>query len=481
MDHPNSTMKENKKMSLGALIGITVAFFASVRPVPQVAGAGWTQIAYMMIAAVFFALPVALMSAELSTTYPEKGGSQVWISRALGEKWSFVSTVLLMLMMMVAMVMILTSVSALVGEIIGNDMLGENNILSFFIVIGVFWLLTLLSLKVNVLKYTSIGAAIGVYIPFAVLTLLSIAYLVKNGIRADSLLTSFAPSKLFPDFAHPQTISTLAAVVFIFAGVEMSSVHVNEIDNPTKNYPIGVCIAVLGVTLISILAGLGTANANTEVGIRPDNVVDTFRIMVEDLGLPGILINLMALCILLGILAQVSSWILGPCQSLLAIAKSGMLPKALQVTDHNDNPSGIILMQAIGVTVFALPLLLFKDVNEVFNVLTTTSTLFYCLIYVMISISAIRLRYQDANAVRPFRIGNKGNAFMWCCAGIVLFINLATILIGLLMPPAHVTPEEVTGYRIIQIVATSLAVALPLLVYRFRKPQWKNIPGSEKK
>lgn len=63
----------NKKLSLFGLIGITMAFFGTVRSVPTLASTGWAQIFYMLIAACCFALPIALISAELSTGWPEEG------------------------------------------------------------------------------------------------------------------------------------------------------------------------------------------------------------------------------------------------------------------------------------------------------------------------------------------------------------------------------------------------------------------------
>ena len=71
-------MGKAKKLTLFGLIGITMAFFGTVRSVPTLAITGWTSIFYMLIAALVFALPIALMSAELSTGFPEEGGPQVW-------------------------------------------------------------------------------------------------------------------------------------------------------------------------------------------------------------------------------------------------------------------------------------------------------------------------------------------------------------------------------------------------------------------
>ena len=107
-------MANSKKLTLFGLIGITMAFFGTVRSVPTLAITGWTQIFYMLVAAVLFALPIALMSAELSTGFQEEGGPQVWVKKAIGEKWGFVTSWLLWVQMFFGMVMVASTVGVLV-------------------------------------------------------------------------------------------------------------------------------------------------------------------------------------------------------------------------------------------------------------------------------------------------------------------------------------------------------------------------------
>lgn len=463
-------MKQKKQMSMVALIGVTIAFFASVRPVPQVAETGWTLIFYMLFAALLFAVPLAMMSAELSTAYPQKGGSQIWVSNGLSPTWSFVSSWLLMLVMLSGMVMILSTVGELFGYVIGKPTLGENNVLSFFIVVGLFWILTILALKTDILQFVNLGAIVGVYIPFIVLAVLGCLYLARNGIVMQSYLADFKPSMLLPDLSHPRTLPMLAAFIFIFAGVEMSSVHINEVKNPKKTYPIGVLIAIGSVTIFSIAAGLGAADANVQGQMLVANVTQTFHLLFVEFGIPVIFEKIISLCILVGIMAQVCTWIMGPCHAMHQVAKNGGLPPFFQKTDARGNPSNIILMQAVLASCIALLLVIVPNVDEVFNVLTISANLFYCVIYILIAISAIRLRYTKPTMERPFRLGKRGNASMWFCSIIVLVCVGLTIYVSLI-PPADVANKIV--YTFGQAGFVLLMIGGALLVDHFKKPSWK--------
>ncbi|MEG0494001.1 MAG: APC family permease [Clostridia bacterium] len=470
-------MKSKKQLSLFGLIGVTIAFFASVRPTPQIAVTGWTSIFYLVVAALFFALPIALISAELSTTYTQKGGSQVWINRGISPKWSFVSSWLIWLMMLVGLVMILSTLGELLGYVINQPSLGENSFVTFAIIVGVFWLMTWLCLKTDMLRLSSIGAVIGVYVPFAVLTVLSIAYLCKHGINANSYLADFSFDKLLPDFSDPGSLPTLTAIVFIFAGVEMSAVHIGEVKNPSKTYPIGVISAVLAVVVLSIVTGLGYADAVPKGGMMLANVMQGIALLVTDAGLPSFVNNLLALCIIIGILTKIGAWLLGPCQSLLQVGRAGMLPKWCQQTDSQGNPVNIIFAQAVAATAIALLFLVITNVDEVFNILTISATLFYCIVYVLIGISAIRLRLKDRDLPHPFRLGKKGNATMFICAGLAIFSSTVTILVSLI-PPNGLESSLHTVYIIGQLAFTGLMIGIALLIYHLRRPAWKKQDSS---
>lgn len=76
---------QTSKVGLGTFIGMTVALAASIRNIPDVAGSGWTMFFYMGVATFLFALPICLISGEFGSTFPEKGGPELWVNNSLGQ------------------------------------------------------------------------------------------------------------------------------------------------------------------------------------------------------------------------------------------------------------------------------------------------------------------------------------------------------------------------------------------------------------
>lgn len=466
-------MAKTKKLTLFGLIGITMAFFGTVRSVPTLAITGWTQIFYMLIAAVVFALPIALMSAELSTGFPEEGGPQVWVRNALGEKWGFVTSWLLWVQMFFGMVMVSSTVGVLLGYVINKPELSSNNYFIFAVILISYWGVTLLNLKFDMVKIAgNWGAVIGVYIPFVILVVLGVIYMIKNGIQPNSYLGNFKPSDLIPNLKDLGSLAYLSGIIFIFAGVEISSVHANNIENPKRNYPVAVIASVVLLVIFNIIAGLTVSNAVPRGHLELANITQPYLIFCKDLGIPPIFVNIISLMILIGVLVQLSAWVLGPSKSMIKVADEGNLPKFFQKRTEKDIPITFVMIQAIVISLVSFLYVVVPDVNSAFLIITITTTILYCIVYALIAISAIRLRYNMPNAKRPFRLGSKGNGLMWFVS-IVSMIGIVLTIIVSLIPPSILKPSQYTGYVIYQVAATVVMIGIALIINKCKKPEWK--------
>lgn len=472
-------MAKTKKLTLFGLIGITMAFFGTVRSVPTLSITGWTQIFYMLVAAIVFALPIALMSAELSTGFPEEGGPQVWVRNALGEKWGFVTSWLLWVQMFFGMVMVSSTIGVLLGYVIDKPELSSNNYFIFALILISYWGVTLLNLKFDMVKVAgNWGAVIGVYIPFVILVVLGVTYMIKNGIQPNSYLGDFKPSDLIPNFKDLGSLTYLSGIIFIFAGVEISSVHANNIENPKRNYPVAVITSVVLLVTFNIIAGLTVSNAVPRGELELANITQPYLIFCENLGIPSIFVNIISLMILIGVLVQLSAWVLGPSKSMIKVAEEGNLPKFFQKRTKKDIPITFVMIQAIVISLVSFLYVVVPDVNSAFLIITITTTILYCIVYALIAISAIRLRYNMPNVKRPFRLGSKGNGLMWFVS-IFSMIGIVLTIIVSLIPPSILKPSQYTGYVIYQVVATVVMIGIALVINKCKKPEWKKEDNKE--
>jgi amino acid transporter len=128
-------------------------------------------------------------------------------------------------------------------------------------------------------------------------------------------------------------------------------------------------------------------------------------------------------------------------------------------------------MQAIIVTFLCGIFLVMPSVQSVFQILSQVSNIMFLTMYMVMFVAAIALRYSQPDMARPFRIPG-GNFGMW----LVGLIGLAGALIaGALSfaPPTQIGTGSVAIYVGILVAVTAVEVAIPFVVFAFRKPSWK--------
>lgn len=74
MKEKSNNLTERRKIGVFHLAMIIVAFVASIRMFPMMAEYGLSCITLYAIATISFLLPTALISAELATAFPSRGG-----------------------------------------------------------------------------------------------------------------------------------------------------------------------------------------------------------------------------------------------------------------------------------------------------------------------------------------------------------------------------------------------------------------------
>lgn len=466
-------MNRFKKLTLFQLIGITMAFFGSIRSVPTLAINGWTGITYIVAAVIIFAIPIALIAAELATAWSEEGGPQLWVKEGLGERWSFVTSWILWIQMVTGMTMVGGIIGVILSYVINKPSLSQNNIFIFICLLVGFWGVTILNFKFNMIKIVGkFGTLVGVFIPFIALIILGIAYLIKFGINPVGYLGSFQATKLIPNIHNLGSLTYFSAIIFIFAGVEISSVHINNIHNPKRNYPIAVIISVIILIIINSIAGLTVANVIPKGHIELTNVLQPFVIYTNALHLPSIIDNILAFMIIIGVLSQMSAWVLGPSKAMIRVAEAGNLPKFFQKKTKTGIPVNLVITQAVLVSLLSLSYVGMKNVNGAFFMIGIVTTILYCIVYILICISAIRLRYTKPEIKRSFRLGSKGNRIMWIVALLALFGVILTIIISLI-PPSIIGKNQKNFYIEFQVIGGLITVIIPLLIFKFKKESWK--------
>lgn len=459
--------KQVKKIELGTFIGLTMALCATVRSIPTLASVGWTLISYTVFAVIFFAGPIALISGELSTMLPQEGGPQLWVKTALGNKWGFVVAWLLWVQMFPGMVMVASTLGPLLGNTFGNVELGNNHWFVLGCILVIYWIITILNLKFDMAKVGgNIGVWLGVYIPVLVMVVLGVISFFKVGLVSNGYLGAFSWSKVIPNLENMESFKYLAGISFIFVGIEMSSVYIPRLKDATKNYTKGVFISLIGLVLLNVINALFVADVIPNGKMELSNITQPILIYCDILGLPSIIGNIFSFMVFLGVLLQLSAWVTGPSKTIIQVARDGLLPPKFGF--HRENQYGVsrnvVLTQTIVISLFALLYGVMDDVNAVFLTLTNATTIIYSIVYVLIAVAVVKLRKDQPDTLRPYRIGKSGNGLAYLVSAMLIF---SIIIVAF----ATLGTTSVMDAVLVALIAVAMFV-IPLIIYHFKNDEW---------
>jgi putative glutamate/gamma-aminobutyrate antiporter len=471
-----ATPKPAKK---GAAIGMwtfaimNVTTIVSLRGMPSQAMYGMTSIFYYVFAALCFLIPMSLVAAELASTFPKQGGIFRWVAEAFGPKWGFAASYYEWQTIVIWFPTVLVFAAAALAYMWWpqsfDHRLASNKYYSIVTLLAIFWFVTLFTFRgmASSAKLSSLGGLFGTIIPGAILILLGGAYVLMGKPIHMPMHTG-----LIPDFGNFHNMVLAAGIFLYYGGMEMQAVHIRDLDNPTRNYPLSVLIATVLVVAIFVLGTLavGVILPQGSIDLNQGLLVAYRDLWTAVVGAPW-LGNVMAAMLAFGVLGQVSVIVAGPSTGLLAVGKAGYLPHFLQKTNANGIPVNILLLQGAFVTILCAAFTILPSVQSAYQILSQMAVIVYLLMCILMYVTAIRLRYSQPNTARPFRIPG-GNFGMWA-VGSVGLLGASTALAFSFIPPSQINTGSPVVYIGILLIGSAIFAAIPFVLFAFRKPSWK--------
>ncbi len=474
-----ATVRQAAKMGVFTLIIMNVVAVVSLRGLPAEAEYGVSSAFYYILAALVFLIPVSLVAAELAAMFPyQQGGMFRWIGEAFGDKAGFLGIWLQWIESTIWYPTVLTfgAVSlAFIGMDHVFDMhLAANKYYTIVVVLAIYWLATLISLKGMgwVGKVSKIGGLVGTIMPAGLLVVCAVIYLASGGQSQMDWHGNF-----IPDFSNFDNVVLAVSIFLFYAGMEMSGVHVREIKNPTVNYPKAVIIGALATVAIFIL---GTYALGVIIPAKDINLVQSLLVGFDNY-FTGLHIKwlspVIAIALAFGVLAGVLTWVAGPSKGVFAVGQAGYLPKFFQRTNKNGVQKNILYVQGAIVTVLAFLMVLMPSVQSFYQILSQLTCILYLIAYLLMFAAALRLRYKMKGAPRPYRLGKRGNGVMWLIAG-VGFVGSLVAFIFSFFPPSQVNMGSDAVWFTVLIAGTLVFVVLPFIILKFRKPSWDSMGNN---
>lgn len=459
----------NHSLSVFGLSMLNIAAVLSLRGLPMMAETGLTMIFYLLFAAVFFLIPCSLASAELASAWPEEGGVYRWVKEALGSTWGFLAIWLQWVQNVIWFPTVLAFSASAFAYFLFEPQLAANNQFIAAYIIVVYWASTLLSFRGLGLieKMTSFAVILGTIIPGIIIILLGIAWCLGG----EPINFLQHKQSFLPDLSNFSNIAFLAGIVLLFAGMENGAVHVRDLSNPKQQYPKTIFIAASIIIILFSLGSLSIAAVLPKADISlTAGIMQSFNKMLSTYHLEHLL-PVLGLLIAFGSVGGVLAWITGPSKGLLATAKCGEIPPFLAHTNQAGIQTHILLIQAIIVTALASLYLFIKDVSVAFFLLSAMTITLYLIVYFLIFVSVLRLRYSQPDKVRGYRIPG-GKFGVWLVSSIGIMAVFFAFIVGFL-PPKQLGIASPAMYFATVLGGMLLFTGAAFVMQRM-KPKWSN-------
>jgi amino acid transporter len=453
-----------------ALVLLISGAIDSIRNLPTTALFGSSLIFFFIFSAIVFLIPTALISAELSASHPNKSGIYHWTYLAFGENIALLSVWLQWINTMVWFPTILSFIAGTATYFI-DPHLAQNKIILVSIILITFWLMTLINLKgiQTSANFANICSFIGMIIPMILIISLAVIWIITK----KPLQIQFLAGDLLPSLTRSDNWISLTAIMTSFLGMELATVHINHVNNPQKTFPRALFFSVLLILVTMILGSLAIAIVLPKDQINlVAGMMQAFTNFFTSYHLTWF-VPIMTVMLVIGSVGGMTSWMISPAKGLLQAAQNGYLPPFLTQQNKHGVASNLLIAQGIVVTIICFVFLFMPSVNSSYWLLTALSTQLYMLMYVIMFIAAIRLKYQYPANTNTFSIPG-GKRGVWFVSLLGLTGCFITLIVGFI-PPTSINMGQWINYPILFGIGMLVMISPVCLIYSYKIKYTQNV------
>jgi glutamate:GABA antiporter len=457
-------MSKNKVLSAFSLTMITVGSVDSIRNLPTTAIFGAQLIAFFIFGALFFLLPTALVSAELAAGLPREGGIYVWVKRAFGARMGLLAIWLQWIENVIWYPTLLSFLAGTFGYLIAPSYANDPMYL-YITVVTAFTLASLINFfgMRSSAWFSNFCAVSGLLLPMSAIIILGAMWIMSG----KPIQIHFSLQEMLPDLSHPEMLVSLTGIMMSLCGIEIATVHAQDVAHPQKTYPRVLLYSVFIILSTMVLGSLAIAIVIPKQDINlVAGIMQAFGPFLSAYHLQG-LMPIVALMIVIGGMGGVSNWIIAPTKGLMVAAHDGCLPHFLQKTNRFGAPVYLLLLQAGLVCLMSTLFIFMPSVSGSYWLLTALAAQLYMLMYALMFMAILKLRKDGVLDHASFKIpGGTIGLFIVLIAG---FIGVTLTFAVSFYTPEHINVGVASDYHHLQILGLILMIFPPLVIRLLKK------------
>tara|TARA_R110000751_G_scaffold27139_2_gene71921 strand:+ start:2464 stop:3849 length:1386 start_codon:yes stop_codon:yes gene_type:complete len=380
------------------LVLFTVSAILLLDTLASAASVGVSSIFWWLFLSVVFFIPFALISAEMSCSYPAQGGIYAWVKTAYGSRWAaraswsyWINTAVW-----------IPAISILFAGIFKQMFFPD---LSLYGQIGIGLLLTWITVLVNIVsldvgKLIPDTGAIFKIIIFIVIIVGAFNYVDEHGMAND-----FTIAALKPDWQA--SFQYIPAIIYGMLGFELVSASSEEMKDPARDMPKAVLISAL---IIIVLYMLGTVAMLAAIPAKDINLVeglmDTLYLLFGQSTAGKTFAMALGIMALFTFFSNGVTWALGCNRAAAEAAKTGELPAIFGLASKKTGtPLGAsIMMGLVSTGTIVLYGFLAGSNEDLFWSLFAFSAVIFMLPYIGMLLAFVKARVEHPNHSRPYKI-----------------------------------------------------------------------------
>jgi amino acid transporter len=446
-----------RSLGLFSLVFLNISAIISLRHLPAMAGYGLWSIGFYLAAALFFLAPVALICAELASTWPQRGGLYNWIYLSCGSRTAFFSV---WWSWMAAIVTILLNLTFFSSTLSYAFFPGSESNISFYLssTIPALWALTFLN--IFGIRFSSMLSSVsliaGTVIPVIGLVILSII----GCFLGQSDLSKLNFSQYQSTFYSFQSFFFFSNVVVGYAGIELAAFHAADAKDPQKDYSRAIVLSAAAILALYIIGTLALIVVLPYGEIdRIGGIVQFFHVFFDSSSFDHIA-KIVSVILAFGTLGATNTWLISPAKGIFAAMEHYEFPQWMTQKNEHDVPVHLLVVQALVCSIMLIFMTMMHSISNCFILLAALTTQFSVLIYILMAVAIYILRRTHTQTIRPFRISNH----LFHTVVYTTIVVSVFVLISTLIPVEQFTHQELLNYELVFFVGW-VVLGLPPLFF----------------